>query len=206
MKEKLKKKLQDAVKDYGLSEKAIEALYNSASKGLKDDASDADIDALVSTFAEIGKEMQAESTRKVQDAKKSFKKDQQDDDDHSDDDHSDDDKEDPNEPDWFKKYRKSVEKQISDLKKENETITNEKKIADRKSEIAALAKELGIPDYLMKNYSIADDADARKQLTEFKQDLVNNKLLPKDAGGDKITEQAALEAEAEDWVKNLPEK
>ena len=204
MKEKLKKKLQDAVKDCGLSEKAIEALFNSASKGLKDDATDSDIDAIVSTFAEIGREMQAESTRKVQDAKKSSKKNSAEDDDPNGEGDEDDD-EDPKEPSWFRKYRKSVEKEKAEMRKEIDTLKQEKTVADRKTEIATIAKELGIPDYLMKNYAIADDADARKQLTEFKQDLVNNKLLPKDAGGAKATEQAAIEAEEEDWVKNLPE-
>jgi hypothetical protein len=109
-------------------------------------------------------------------------------------------------PEWFKAWKAENDKQMEALKTENEALKSEKKSADRKAEIDAIVKELGIPDYLMKNYAIADDADARKQLTEFKQDLVNNKLLPKEAAGDRATEEAAINAEAEDWVKNLPEK
>jgi hypothetical protein len=203
MKEKIKAKLQDAVKDYGLSDEAIESLVNAASKGLKEDASDDDIKNAVSTFAEIGKAMQGETTRKVQAAKKQF-----DEDSKSKEDKSKGEKEDPTKdmPEWFKSWKAENDKQMEALKTENETLKSEKKNADRKAEIDAIVKELGIPDYLMKNYAIADDADARKQLTEFKQDLVNNKLLPKDAAGDRVTEEAAINAEAEDWVKNLPDQ
>jgi hypothetical protein len=202
MKEKIKAKLQDAVKDYGLSDEAIESLATLASKGLKDDASDDDIQNAVNTFAEIGKTMQGETTRKVQAAKKQF------DEDSKKEDKTKGGKEDPNKdmPDWFKTWKAENDKQMEALKSENETLKSEKKNADRKAEIDGIVKELGIPDYLMKNYHIADDADARKQLTEFKQDLVNNKLLPKDAAGDRATEEAAIAAEAEDWVKNLPEQ
>jgi ABC-type phosphate transport system auxiliary subunit len=203
MKEKIKAKLQDAVKDYGLSEEAIESLVSAASKGLKDDASDEDITKAVNTFAEIGKAMQGETTRKVQAAKKQFEEDSK-----KLEDETKGKKEDPSKdmPDSFKTWKAEIEKTIKTLQDENAALKSEKKSADRASEIAGIAKELGIPDYLMKNYAIADDADARKQLTEFKQDLVNNKLLPKDAGGNKITEDAAIAQEAEDWVKNLPEQ
>ena len=203
MKEKIKAKLQDAVKDYGLSDEAIESLATLASKGLKEDASDDDIQNAVNTFAEIGKTMQGETTRKVQAAKKQF-----DEDSKTKEDKTKGGKEDPNKdmPEWFKAWKAENDKQMEALKTENETLKSEKKSADRKAEIDAIVKELGIPDYLMKNYAIADDADARKQLTEFKQDLVNNKLLPKEAAGDRTTEEAAINAEAEDWVKNLPEK
>lgn len=203
MKEKIKEKLQDAVKDYGLSEEAIESLVSAASKGLKDDASDEDITKAVNTFAEIGKAMQGETTRKVQAAKKQFEEDSK-----KLEDETKGKKEDPSKdmPDSFKTWKAEIEKTIKTLQDENAALKSEKKSADRASEIAGIAKELGIPDYLMKNYAIADDADARKQLTEFKQDLVNNKLLPKDAGGNKITEDAAIAQEAEDWVKNLPEQ
>lgn len=203
MKEKIKAKLQDAVKDYGLSDEAIESLVNLASKGLKDDASDDDITNAVNTFAEIGKAMQGETTRKVQAAKKQF-----DEDSKSKEDKSKGEKEDPSKdmPEWFKTWKTENDKQMEALKNENESLKSEKKNADRKAEIDGIVKELGIPDYLMKNYHIDDDADARKQLTEFKQDLVNNKLLPKDAAGDRATEEAAIAAEAEDWVKNLPEQ
>ena len=203
MKEKIKAKLQDAVKDYGLSDEAIESLATLASKGLKEDASDDDIQNAVNTFAEIGKTMQGETTRKVQAAKKQF-----DEDSKTKEDKTKGGKEDPNKdmPEWFKAWKAENDKQMEALKTENETLKSEKKSADRKAEIDAIVKELGIPDYLMKNYAIADDADARKQLTEFKQDLVNNKLLPKEAAGDRATEEAAINAEAEDWVKNLPEQ
>jgi len=203
MKEKIKAKLQDAVKDYGLSDEAIESLATLASKGLKEDASDDDIQNAVNTFAEIGKTMQGETTRKVQAAKKQFEEDSK-----KLEDETKGKKEDPSKdmPDSFKTWKAEIEKTIKTLQDENAALKSEKKSADRASEIAGIAKELGIPDYLMKNYAIADDADARKQLTEFKQDLVNNKLLPKDAGGNKITEDAAIAQEAEDWVKNLPEQ
>ena len=69
MNKKLQEKLQDAVKDCGLSKDAISALIENASKGVKDDASDDDIAKIVENYTSIAKIMQGETTRKVQQSK-----------------------------------------------------------------------------------------------------------------------------------------
>ena len=82
----------------------------------------------------------------------------------------------------------------------------EKSAAERTAQISATAKKLGIPDYLMKHVTIKDDEDIEKTLGEYKQDLVNNSLLPKDSGeGGSATVDKQMEADAEAWAKSLPD-
>ena len=81
----------------------------------------------------------------------------------------DDDDDDPDEPTWFKAFRKSNQEQLDALKAENETLKAERTKAERTATIAAKAKELGIPEYLMKRVTLADDADVDAELTAFKQ-------------------------------------
>lgn len=202
MNKQLQKKLQDAVKDFGLSEKAIEALVESASKGVADDASDEAIDAIVANFKGIAKAMQGEVTRKVQESKS------KDDDPSKKGDKSGDGKggdQGGDEPDWFKKYRKEQDDKYAALKKENDAFKSEKAANERKALISAKAKELGIPEFLMNRVSLADDADIEKELTDYKQELVNNSLLPKETGGGSASEDKKMQEDAESWAKSLPD-
>ena len=109
---------------------------------------------------------------------------------------------DPDEPAWFKAFRKSNQEQLDALKAENETLKAERTKAERTASIAAKAKELGIPEYLMKRVTLADDADIDAELTAFKQELVNNSLLPK-TGGLQTTTDAQIIADADAWVESL---
>ena len=96
------------------------------------------------------------------------------------------------------------DKQISDLIKENETLKANETKKSRSEQIAAKAKELGIPDFLMKRFSIADDADIEKELTEYAQDLVNNKLMSKDSAHELSSSEEAMRKEAKAWAESLP--
>lgn len=109
---------------------------------------------------------------------------------------------DPDEPAWFKAFRKSNQEQLDALKAENETLKAERTKAERTATIAAKAKELGIPEYLMKRVTLADDADVDAELTAFKQELVNNSLLPK-TGGLQTTSDAQIAADADAWLESL---
>ena len=133
MKEKIKAKLQDAVKDYGLSDEAIESLATLASKGLKEDASDDDIQNAVNTFAEIGKTMQGETTRKVQAAKKQF-----DEDSKTKEDKTKGGKEDPNKdmPEWFKAWKAENDKQMEALKNSPTPMSGTSDLISRQNMIA----------------------------------------------------------------------
>ena len=54
--------------------------------------------------------------------------------------------------------------------------------------------------------TFAEDADIETELDKLKQELVNEKLMPADAGGDRTSDTAALEADAEEWAKSLPDR
>lgn len=60
-------------------------------------------------------------------------------------------KQQPNEePEWFKQYKQQQEERFSSLQEENETFKAEKLRAERNALISSKAKELGIPEWRMK--------------------------------------------------------
>ncbi len=188
---KLLKVLQAKCKDFGLSEKAIEDLATSGSEGLKEDSSDEDIEKTADSLARYAKLMQAEVTRKSQ--KKVVEEPKPQDEEKGSD-----------EPEWFKNYKAEQERAMKELKDENAAMKLEKSKADRNATIAAKAKELGIPDFLMKRISIADDADIDKELTEYKQELVTNSLMPADKADILSSSEQAAKDDAKAWASTLP--
>lgn len=200
MKTKFKKALSETIKDMGLTEKAIDDLVMIGCEGLKDDATDEDIKKAVDLLVPVAKVIQGEITRKTRNR------------DHQ---------PSTNKPVGAGEGEEGDEKgiaaiiakqlepfkeQLESLQKENETLKAEKVKGERNALIAEKAKKLGIPEYLMKRITIADDADVDKELGDFKNDLVSNNLLPKDAVQEpgKIADQ--MKADAEAWAKNLPNK
>ena len=190
MNKRLLKVLQAKCKDFGLSEKAIEDLATSGSEGLKEDSSDEDIEKTADSLARYAKLMQAEVTRKSQ--KKVVEEKTQEDDKSSE------------EPEWFKNYKAEQEKAIKELKDENAAMKLERSKAERGAAIAAKAKELGIPDFLMKRFSIADDADIDKELMDYKQELVTNSLMPADQADILTSSEQAAKDDAKAWANTLP--
>lgn len=191
MNKRLLKVLQAKCKDFGLSEKAIEDLATSGSEGLKEDSSDEDIEKTADSLARYAKLMQAEVTRKSQ--KKVVEETKSQEDDKS-----------SEEPEWFKNYKIEQEKAIKELKDENAAMKLEKSKAERGAAIAAKAKELGIPDFLMKRFSIADDADIDKELTDYKQELVTNSLMSADKADILTSSEQAAKDDAKAWANTLP--
>lgn len=193
MNKKLLTALQAKCKDFGLSEKAIEDLATSGSEGLTDETSDEDIDKRADSLVPYAKLMQAEVTRKAQN-KKSIEK------------PAEPQKTEPGneEPEWFKAYKAEQEKQLQELKNENAAMKAEKSKAERSATIAAKAKELGIPDFLMKRISLADDADIDKELTEYKQELVTNNLMPAERADIISSSEQAAKDDAKSWANLLP--
>ena len=106
------------------------------------------------------------------------------------------------EPAWMKKFNERLES----LETENKTLKEEKAKTERASLIADKAKKLGIPDYLVKRMSFAEDADLDKELSDFKQELVNNNLMPKDRSHELGTSEEEAKAAAEAWAQTLPDK
>lgn len=196
--------LQDRCKDFGLSEKAIEDLAKAGSEGITDETSDEDIQKKADSLVPYAKLMQAEVTRKAQKVepqpKQTAKQQQQ----QTQTGGGSDDNNGEVIPEWFRKYKAETDSSLEALKQENTTLKAERAKANRASEITSKAKSLGIPDFLMKRISLADDADIEKELTEYKQELVTNKLMPAEQADLRSSSDQVAKDEAEAWAKALP--
>jgi len=201
MKKTFLKLLAEKIKDMGLSDEAIAELVELGAKGLADDASEEDIKAKVDSIVPFAKAMQGEFTRKVQKVKQSTKPTKQSKQEGED---GDEDGDEGNIPASLKSYFDKFEAKLTALETENAELKSKQVKEARVSQIAAKAKELGIPDFLMKRFSIADDADFVKELTEYKQDLVTNKLMPADAAGEQGNQEQAMKDAAKAWAETLP--
>ncbi len=196
MKKKFRKILSEKCADFGLTSKAIDELTELGSAALKDDASDEEIAAAVDSLVPYAKAMQGEITRKTQ-GKPSTKPS-----------NTEGDGEGENTstvPDWFKQYQQSNDARMAALEKENTELKAEKAANARAKIIADTAKELGIPDFLLTGRTFAEDADIKKELTEFKQKLVNHNLVPKGQSYEAATATEQMDSEEDAWAKSLPD-
>lgn len=197
MNEKVLNAITDRCKDMGLTSKAIKEFAERASEGLAEDATDEDIETVVDSVVAFAKITQGEITRKTRRQQTQPNK--------------------PNEGEgeganlqatvkaMLEKELSGVNAKITALETENEQLKAEKAKSERNAVIAEKAKELGIPQFLVKHLAIADDACIEKALGEIKQDLVNGSLMPKEAAnesGAKPNEQ--MKADAKAWAENLP--
>lgn len=192
MNKKLLTVLQAKCKDFGLSKTAIEDLCKSGSEGIKDDTSDEDIEKIADSLVPYAKLMQAEVTRKAQKPKPDGTAEKPGEEKNGED-----------EPEWFKKYKTATDKKLADLETENATLKSEKSKAERTALINSTATRLGIPTALMKHFSLEEDADVEKALTDFKQDLVTEKLMPADEADITSSSEQAAKDDAEAWAKTL---
>lgn len=197
MKKKLLAALTAKCKQYGLTPKAIEELVEIGASGLTEEATDDEIAAKVDSLVPYAKAMQGEITRKSR--KKSSAKPSKD---EGDGEEEDGETGEDDEPAWMKKFNERLES----LETENKTLKEEKAKTERASLIADKAKKLGIPEYLVKRMSFAEDADLDKELSDLKQDLVNNNLMPKDRSHELGTSEEEAKAAAEAWAQTLPDK
>ena len=192
MKKKFLTVLSLKCKDFGLTEKALDELAELGSKGLKDDATDEDINNAVDLLVPYAKAMQGEITRKTSKKPQSTTQSNGEGNGEGDDDKA---------PKWFAPYKEKMEA----LETENAALKAKEKATERASLISEKAKKLGIPDYLIKRVSFADDADIDKELEEYKQELVSNNLVPKEQANEKGTKEEAMKAAADAWAKTLPD-
>lgn len=193
MKKKFLTALSLKCKDFGLTEKALDELAELGSNGLKDDATDEDINKAVDLLVPYAKAMQGEITRKTSKKPQSTKQ--------SDDEGNGEGGGDEKTPKWFAPFKEKMEA----LETENTALKAKEKATERASLISEKAKKLGIPDYLIKRVSFADDADIDKELEEYKQELVSNNLVPKEQANEKGTKEEAMKAAADAWAKTLPD-
>lgn len=194
MKKKFRTALSERCKDFGLTDKALDDLTELGIKSLKDDASDEDITKAVDLLVPYAKAIQGEITRKTRKTTQSAEK-------PSDGEGKGEGEKSGEEmPEWAKGFQAKLDA----LEKENATLKAEKTKTERAALIAEKAKKLGIPDYLMKRVSFADDADLDKELADYKQELVTNNLMPKDATSEKGSKDEAMKADAKSWAESLP--
>lgn len=199
MNTKLFEVLKTKCKSFGLTKKALEELTELGSSELTDESTDEEIAAKADLLVPYAKAMQGEITRKTR--KSSTKK-------QSEDEGDGEDESDTEMPAWFKQYQQSNDQRIAALEKENNDLKAEKAATERATTIADKAKKLGIPEFMVKRIigSIAEDADVDAELANFKQELVNNSLMPKgqvhEAGKIDLTQ---AKEDAKSWAAGLPD-
>ena len=193
MKKKLVAALTAKCKSFGLTPKAIETLVEIGATDLDDDATDDDIAAKADSLVPYAKAMQGEITRKT---RKSSTKPSDDEGDGEETDGTGEE-----EPAWMKKFNERLEA----LEAENKTLKEEKTAAERAAQIAAVAKKHGIPDFMVKRLSIAEDADIETEVAAFKQELVNHSLVPKGQVHEPGNDTAAAKESAIAWAASLPD-
>lgn len=184
-----------------MSEKAIEDLAKAVGEGVTDETSDEDIQKLADSLVPYAKLMQAEVTRKAQKVVEPQPKPQ---DTKPKGGGNGNNKDDDGVPEWFTKYKSETEASFAALRKENDELKAERTKTERASQIASMAKSLGIPDFLMKRVSIADGADIEKELTDYKQELVTNRLMPAEQADLRSSSDEAAKDEAKAWANALP--
>ena len=117
---------------------------------------------------------------------------------------------DDEEPAWFKAYKKQQEERYNAIKAESDTLKAEKAKNDRANLISAKAKELGIPEWRMKEgFVIADDADEKTigdYLANVQKNLVTAELEGKGSGFPMSTPEAQGKELAKAWAETLPDK
>lgn len=195
MKAKFLQLVKEKCKDMGLTAKALEELANSIE--VTDETTEEELTAKADSLIPIAKIMQGEITRKAQRREKDDEKDAKKRDAKNDDD------DDKDMPSWFKVYKAEQDKVIKELKDENERMRSEKSQKERASLISSKAKELGIPENIVKRMTFAEDADIDKELTEIKQSIVNDTLPSKQEVDFKTTTEEVAKSEAEEWIKGL---
>ena len=198
MKKRFRKVLSEKCKDFGLTEKAIDDLVDLGSADLKEDSTDEEIAVKADSLVPYAKAMQGEITRKTQKTKPSAKQSAEEEDDDSGEGNG----EGVKKQSWYKDFKDRLEA----LETENKNLKAEKEALNRSSLIAEKAKKLGIPDFLLKGRSFDENADIDKELTEFKQQLVNFNLMPKGQTHESATSKEQMTTEEDAWAQSLPDK
>ncbi len=200
MKTKLRKNLSELCKDMGLTDKALDELAEIGAQGLDENASDEDVKKKADSLVPYAKMMQGEITRKMRKTNHNQPPKSE----SEGGDEGDDDKD--GIAAIIAAQLAPFQEQLNKLQSENDALKAERAKNERTALIAAEAKKLDIPDYLIKRLAIADDADVSKELAAFKQELVNNNLMPKGAASETGKTEDQMRADAKAWAESLPNK
>ena len=194
MKTKLLEQLKTKCKSFGLTKKALEELVEIGVSDISEEATDEDIAAKADSLVPFAKAMQGEITRKTR--KPSAKK--------PSDDEGDGEGENGSGDDAQADLLRRVNERLDVLESENKKLKDKKAASERASLIADKAKQLGIPEFIAKRLSFAEDADIDAELASVKQDLVSSSLMPKGQAHETIkVDEAQAKADATAWAKSL---
>jgi len=208
MNTKLLEFLKTKCKDFGLNNKAIEELATIGSESITDESTDEDIEKIAGTLVPFAKAMQAEVTRKLQDRTRNSRDNEGGDGSQSDGTDGDGNgggKGGDDVPEYLKKFMKEMREQNDQLSKKITEYEQKEKTAQRKAEISAKAKELGIAENLLKRISIGDDEDVTEALTEYKQSLVDLGLPGKESPTIMSSSEEEVKEDAKSWAEKLPD-
>lgn len=204
--------LKTKCKDFGLNIKALEELATIGSEGINDESSDEDIDKIADMLVPYAKAIQAEVTRKLQDRQsRRDKKNEANGDDPASGDEgagesNDGGKGDEQIPAYMLKFMEEMREKNQELSKKLSDYESKEAAAIREAAISAKAKELDIPEHLMKHFAIGDDEDITEVLTEFKQSLVDNGLPTIESSPIRSSSDEEVKEDAESWAQKLPNK
>lgn len=191
-------------KDTGLSEKYLITITEKMGGSIEDDSTDETaIENMANQIADIAGETQGEATRwanKKKETKKpksSSKKDDEDDEDDEDEEEKGKKKSQKGDPNTERML--AMEKELAEFKAAQ--AKNE-----REGLIKAAQAKHKIPDWLMKRTAVPDDADVDQFMTDYKNDLIINKLMPADTEGSKAASEKALDEVSDSLLESITVK
>ena len=198
MNEKFKTLMASKVKDFGLSSKVIDELTEQFGKDIDDNTTDEDINKQADFAASIAKMMQGEVTRKVQARQKPSPEPQNIQQQTGEGDNG--------VPSWFLDYQKKNDERVGALVAENNAFKAKEAAAARAALISVKAKEKGIPEYLSARLNIGETDNVDEYLDAFKQELVNNSLLPKGSADGAVIKTDDITQAVKNYVSGLADK
>lgn len=210
MNKKLLANLKAKCKDFGLNNKALEELATIGSEGISDESSDEDIENIAETLVPYAKAMQAEVTRKLQGKQTRTPRTTEANVDPASGEEGGSESNDGRKgeeqiPSYLKKFMEEMREENKKLSKKLTDYEKKEAASIRKSAISAKAKELEIPEHLMKRFAIGDDEDITEVLTEFKQSLVDNGLPMGGSSPISSSSDEEVKEDAMSWAKKLPD-
>lgn len=214
MNKKLFEKVKELCKDYGLSEKYLQAITQKMGGNVEEDSTDEKlINETANLIAEVAKESQGEASRWVNKSK--TKKNQKpkpgdDDDDDEEDEPDDDDEEDEPKKKKGKKggSNDSVSAEIKALRKELEELKTERSKGERAKSIAEAMEAHKIPKKFRERLakSISDEEDIEEAVAAIKQDLITESLMTEKSEGSKAASEQQVKEAADSLLESITVK
>lgn len=198
-------KVKDLCKDYGLSEKYLQATTEAMGGHVADDSTDTEeIEKVANQVASVAKASQAEATRWAAKKEKTPAK-KKNPEDEEDEDEDEDGKKKKSKAKKSEDEEDPYEARIKALEEKLAKAEEEKSKTSRKAEIEKAMETHKIPQYLRARFakSIDDEEDVEEAVKAYKQELITNGLDKDESGGAKTVSEKDLEDASEDLLKSI---